>query len=685
MLRTIRGQIILMIAIPVIGLFFTSVVSIMEKRDTAKRYDVLIPLVEISRVASDVIHELQKERGKTVGLITSGYAEGNVKAVGEQRQLSDEKIIKYHQTIAQIDHSNLNNDIISTLSLLSKDLDEVAQHRIAVDEKAIKVPVNVKFYTHIIHDYIKLISKSIEASPSDAVTKKLLPYLTLLEAKEAAGLERAIGSALFNNIAKGNFIYNQFLSYFTKLAEEGAFLSEFKNYAAIQYLDLYDKTVVGADVDQVIEWRKVLRTLPDTQDGQGIKGSDWFATATKRINLIYSVERQIGEDALTLAENVSSQIASETVRVVIIDGLLILAALGIGGIVAVRINNGMSKVIGDISTLGAGNHRFEVAMQDRQDEFGDIARSLEIFRKNAEEREELERKAMDTQERARVQREEFITKLAAEFEQTVGHSMHMLETQCDALADVSNSLAQKSDDGTSRSLNVAEASMEASGQVEELSVNGEEMAVSISEVAEKVATTTSTMQGIVSEVNTAADSIEKLEAATQQIGNVVQLITDIAGQTNLLALNATIEAARAGEAGKGFAVVASEVKALSQQTEAATNQISEEITAIQSQTLSAVNTIRAVENSILDADGVVSAIASAVEEQAATTQQMSQSMHSVVQSSKSVTEDISYVCQSSASACGTGIQVIWTVDDLKAVKNDIEASSQKFLQALKDS
>ena len=74
--------------------------------------------------------------------------------------------------------------------------------------------------------------------------------------------------------------------------------------------------------------------------------------------------------------------------------------------------------------------------------------------------------------------------------------------------------------------------------------------------------------------------VANLGEASQKIGGVVKLISQIAAQTNLLALNATIEAARAGEAGKGFAVVASEVKSLARQTTEATGGISREISAM---------------------------------------------------------------------------------------------------------
>src|SRR5260370_36937188 len=117
-------------------------------------------------------------------------------------------------------------------------------------------------------------------------------------------------------------------------------------------------------------------------------------------------------------------------------------------------------------------------------------------------------------------------------------------------------------------------------------------------------------------------TVKGLADAAQRIGEVVQLINDIASQTNLLALNATIEAARAGDAGKGFAVVASEVKSLATQTSKATEDIASQVAAIQEATKSAVDAIKGVGQAIGHVSETPGATAAGVQEPAGATEEV---------------------------------------------------------------
>lgn len=123
--------------------------------------------------------------------------------------------------------------------------------------------------------------------------------------------------------------------------------------------------------------------------------------------------------------------------------------------------------------------------------------------------------------------------------------------------------------------------------------------------------------------DSANKTVNELGTASEEIGQVVKVISSIAQQTNLLALNATIEAARAGDAGKGFSVVANEVKELAKQTAVATDDISAKIANVQESTKQAMQAIGSIGEIIEQINHINSSTAGAVEEQSATTREVS--------------------------------------------------------------
>ena len=159
----------------------------------------------------------------------------------------------------------------------------------------------------------------------------------------------------------------------------------------------------------------------------------------------------------------------------------------------------------------------------------------------------------------------------------------------------------------------------------------DELAASVGEIARQIAEASKVVGVAVEEARNSEKLVGDLVSAGEKIGNVTQMITDIAGQTNLLALNATIEAARAGEAGKGFAVVASEVKSLANQTAKATEEIEEQIRGIQSASQTTASTIREIGQIIAKISEINTSISGAVEQQSAATREVSVNINGVNQ------------------------------------------------------
>jgi len=427
-----------------------------------------------------------------------------------------------------------------------------------------------------------------------------------------------------------------------------------------------------------------------------------------------------------------------TVIVAAVLGLVLALAFGV--IVTTGISRPIRALTALMRRLADGDKSVAIAFVDRGDEIGEMARAVEVFKANAIEAERLDAEQKRLQAEAEAER---MRQLKAEAERTEAERLaderrrderrreeerhraeqERLRAEQDALKEqqrrvelarmerlstaISSFEAQAAEliqavtsaatelEATARELtvsatrtraqaaDVASASDDAAGNVQTVAAAAEELSASIGEIGRQVQQSSDAVAKAVGDAERTNVTVQSLAVASGRIGEILDLIGDIAGRTNLLALNATIEAARAGEAGKGFAVVASEVKTLATQTAKATDEVASQIAAMREATQSAVSAISEIGSTIHQVDGISSAIAAAVQQQSAATSEIARNVAEAASGAETVKRTIGGVADAAGGTGAAAEQVLATAGDLAHRADTLRRQIEAFLGEVK--
>lgn len=334
---------------------------------------------------------------------------------------------------------------------------------------------------------------------------------------------------------------------------------------------------------------------------------------------------------------------------------------------------------GAMRTLAGGDLALEIPFQDRHDEIGDMSAAVQVFKENAIAIERAKAERDEARIRAAEEKRKAMDALASSFEDSVGHIVEAVSASSLGMKQTAEQMSNIAAQARDRSDMVSSAAASASGNVETVAAASEELSYSINEIEKQMTASNAVARTAVERAEATNETMKVLSETAGKIGQVVELINHIAKQTNLLALNATIEAARAGEAGKGFAVVASEVKNLANQTAHATEEISNQIDAMQNVSAEALEAISIIRQTIGEISESVTSVASAVQQQSSATQNISQNTQEAATSTREVSTNIAAVQTANDETSEAANAVVNAASDLSTEADKLRNEVNRFL------
>jgi methyl-accepting chemotaxis protein len=367
------------------------------------------------------------------------------------------------------------------------------------------------------------------------------------------------------------------------------------------------------------------------------------------------------------------------------QGVLAIALLVVGTGLAAFIGRGITRPLirmtHAMKRLAGGDTALEIPSRRRNDELGDMARAVGVFRQNAIDAAAREA-AEVTGRAAKERRQKAMNRHTQDFGTSIGGVMNGLLNSAGAMREAASDMSKAIGLTRNGAAETTSGAEESSASLASVASAIAQMSASVNAISQQVTLAGSATRQAVDQAAATDTKVGSLVQAAGRIGEVVGLISSIAGQTNLLALNATIEAARAGEAGRGFAVVAGEVKALAGQTAKATQEIRGQVSAIRTATDEAQASVRAVGHAIREMENVATLIAAAVEQQASATREIAMNVQTANSRAQGATSAMQAVLRATENADTASQKVAGAAEAVGATSSTLQSEVKHFLSAM---
>jgi len=612
----ISRRIALVAAIPLFAAFGFGSFIVFDNWRMMSTANQIASIAETGPFFGALIHELQVERGLTNSFLRNPQNRAALAARNAQTTRVDSALEALQKAVDSLPKQIRDREVVATKNALHQAA-ELVDIRRSVTAGAIDPDAAIAGYTGLIEATMAPIEALTRDAQVGATARAVIAYSSILRAKEAAGLERAIGAGAFTPTGFDKNQFDRFVSFGAAQHSLIEMARRFGDAGQVANLDQFTASLPEKAVQKIRELAKQAALAGDT----GIDPLEWFRASTVRIDAIKTLEDAFSAQLTKVVSSAASSARDRLTWTMALVLALSAAAALAAHAVAISITHPLKTLTTQMTLLARGNTASPQMDGDRKDEIGAIVRAIAVFRENAIERARLE-DAASRERQNELRRQTVLEQMIGRFRALIAEVVASVDSEAENMNGTANALTGVAFRADQTAGAAKMAASDSSGNIHAVSAAAEELTASISEISKQVHGTSHRVGQATEFARNTEANVSGLVKLADKVGAIVGIIRTIAHQTNLLALNATIEAARAGDAGKGFAVVASEVKTLAGATAKATDEIETQISAIQSATQDAAEQIRSITTVVSEIDTMTIAVAAAVEQQSAATNEI---------------------------------------------------------------
>jgi methyl-accepting chemotaxis protein len=645
--------------------------ALLEKRAESVKMDEIAEIAAVTPVIASLIHELQKERASSMGVLHSrGQQQTSVDALRNQRPVVDKAAALWQQRTGEFVQRFAGSKVARDIEAGKSKLAGLAALRANVDAIKIKPLDAIDQYGAVISLLATSIDEIGELTEDARIVRGAIALGSHVRRKEWAGQERSVG---VGPITAGEFDSQSLFMIGRTRTVQDSQTATYKRNAPQAQVDYVENALKGPVTDDLMRLRDILYEAPFTKTFKGVTAQQWLDVTTRYVDLLKSLEDRVTSDFAAAVHEAASEARWSFWSLIVLFVVLLAVTGALSVVVVLSITRPIAQLVGAMGELAQGHNDIEIPGADRGDEIGTMAKAVLVFRDAAIEKVRLEgqseearreaeverrrnaethAKAAEEQARAvqaladglarlsdgdlRVRLSEGFTDTYRQIRDDFNRTIEQLHDTIQAIASSTREVASTASEISSSTTDLSQRTEEQAASLEQTSASMEQISATVKKNAEN-AQQANQFAGSTREVADrggevvaqAVSAMARIEESSRKISDIISVIDEIARQTNLLALNAAVEAARAGEAGRGFAVVASEVRSLAQRSSQAAKDIKDLITNSSGQVQEGVELVNKAGASLTEIVESIKKVAQIVSEIAAASAEQSTGLDQV--------------------------------------------------------